>query len=545
MKPTALNEICIDPSKVISKLETILGPLFPSSGTIAGPGLAALLLSCIWGKDINAERFDHYADWLDEPVDPRPPIRYSLPGLSDEDHSSSSQNGFFTISIESRGMITRHVIQRCQPGLGKERVLQIIHALDLNAFGVGLDCYSKRLVATEAFAEFARTRQLKIQCPVSAESLLNLVKYRDVFGCYADIAEEAELTAGFRAYCDGKGDVWAYDNDVSAHGKVIYDLHRNELGTCCRLVELDDPVIPGLEVLMDVRYRLEFAKGTSRHQQVPITLMPANSMCPLNSYVFSAVFDRCIRKCISKTQSRRFLLALKYPATAYMVLSNPNCHYHDFNEKHADEIEQFFRHHQLCARILMDMHLDIYNMAQAIRKIRAFARKNGNRVIGLVEMHKRMGYHIEKIDNQTLEGLLNAYRLMAGRPLISNPVDFRKFEYRELVTELVATTDLECEGWKMRNCVGGYGNAVLSGNGRVRIFHIDGKKPSTVAIYHNEQENSFSSEVAGIANIEPEQEHLMITESLGRFLLKTIWGKKADKSEKDEEEDGEGSPAPI
>jgi hypothetical protein len=79
--------------------------------------------------------------------------------------------------------------------------------------------------------------------------------------------------------------------------------------------------------------------------------------------------------------------------------------------------------------------------------------------------------------------------------------------------------------------VGGYANEVLSNNGNLRIFHFDGQKPSTVAIYYNKFDHSFSTDTAGLANSEPAEEHMMITESLGRFLLTTVWNKEHDEQD--------------
>jgi hypothetical protein len=60
-----------------------------------------------------------------------------------------------------------------------------------------------------------------------------------------------------------------------------------------------------------------------------------------------------------------------------------------------------------------------------------------------------------------------------------------KHDYSASVVE-VTTTELEIEGWRMNNCVGGYAEVLKSNEGRTRIFHIDGLSPSTVAIYYEE-----------------------------------------------------------
>jgi hypothetical protein len=69
-------KICIQ-----SKLETLLGEDLPRQGIIAGEGLAVLVLSSLWGREISVKRLDLYKDWPDEAVEVHGPIHYSR-GLS-------------------------------------------------------------------------------------------------------------------------------------------------------------------------------------------------------------------------------------------------------------------------------------------------------------------------------------------------------------------------------------------------------------------------------------------------------------------------------
>lgn len=125
-------KICIQ-----SKLETLLGVDLPRQGIIAGEGLAVLVLSSLWSREISVNRIDLYKDWPDEAVEVHGPIHYSRPSLDDDSYHIISQNGFSVLSSSTNGILTAHVIQRCQANLGKDRTMAILHALNLNAFGVG------------------------------------------------------------------------------------------------------------------------------------------------------------------------------------------------------------------------------------------------------------------------------------------------------------------------------------------------------------------------------------------------------------------------
>lgn len=514
-------KICIQ-----SKLETLLGEDLPRQGIIAGEGLAVLVLSSLWGREISVKRLDLYKDWPDEAVEVHGPIHYSRPTLDDDSYHIISQNGFSVLSSSTNGILTAHVIQRCQANFGKDRTMAILHALNLNAFGVGYDCYSKHLYFITEFVEFCRSRQLRIQSPVSAESLLELLKFQQICDCYVDLEEEVDLLVGFRKISDKQGLVGVYGNNVSARGKLIYDEFQPVLEPFCRLIEFEQPVLPGFEVPMNLQYQLIFYAGTDcgRHENL-INLLTHFNYVSFDSYVFALLYNVALRRSSSIITKKRLIIAMSYATTTCMVLVDPECLQHDFAEKHTKHIDQFRVMHPFCVSTLLALGLNIIGMYKAICLIRAFTKKNGNQIIGLIETHKRIGYKLEEISKSSIEQLIETYRITAGIPLIENQVDLSSFEYRGSVVELTTTAELEIEGWRMNNCVGGYAAVLKSNSGKTRIFHIDGMSPSTAAIYYEEDSRDVTFEVYGHSNRDALPEHLIVAERLGSYLLNTLWNR--------------------
>jgi hypothetical protein len=206
-----------------------------------------------------------------------------------------------------------------------------------------------------------------------------------------------------------------------------------------------------------------------------------------------------------------------------MALLNPTCLDQDFSDRHVLAIDDFYRAHPSCVRILLGLNLPVLALSAAIREIRKFAKMNGNQIIGLIENHSRIGYRLREINKESLELLLDTYRNNAGTPLLECAANLEAFQYSDLVTELTTTTELECEGWRMKHCVGGYAPVISADHGNTRIFHIDGAHPSTAAIYFQKESSELSYEVYGIANCDPVPEHILITEHLGRYLTNTLW----------------------
>lgn len=50
---------------ICTSLVKLLGGPLPSHGIFAGPGVATMLLSLLWDKDIKVDRIDLYSDCLD------------------------------------------------------------------------------------------------------------------------------------------------------------------------------------------------------------------------------------------------------------------------------------------------------------------------------------------------------------------------------------------------------------------------------------------------------------------------------------------------
>ena len=508
-----------------SKLTLLLGGSLPYQGIISGPGMTALLLSILWERDIEVEGLDLYTDWPDEPENIYAQSTASKPLLNDEIYPPVLPNGICIRSSSSKGILTRHVIEKQQSVFGKDRTLLILHTLDLNAFGVGYDCYSQKLSITTEFEEFCSSRQLRIQSPVNAESLMLLFKYRKKYDAFIDADEELHLLTGYRRSCLLRGETNGYNDLITEEGKMVFDQFRQALEPLCSIsVESEQPVLPGLEHALELTYRLSFNGNISIPPSYPVVsdLLKKAEM-EFDSYSFLIYHKYCVRRGTSNALKSRFMLALSRPITACMVLLNPLCLRHYITDRHVTLIDNFYKVHPGCVRILLGLNLDVFSMATSIQVIIAFAKKNGNIIIGLIETHHRVDYILNEICWESLEQLLEAYRATAGTPLLDKTVNLEAFEYREFITELTTTTELECEGWKMKHCVGGYAPAVASNQGRTRIFHIDGNKPSTAAIYFNAENKELTYEVYGIANCDPVPEHTVITEHLGRFLINTLW----------------------
>lgn len=317
-----------------SRLISLLGTQLPFQGILAGPGMAALLLSILWDRDIQIDSIDLYTDWTDEPLENQEQCLASKPSLNDDIYPPILNNGISFISTESKGILKRHIIEKQQSVFGKERTLLVLYALELNAFGVGYDCYSQKLHFTSEFEEFCSTRQLRIQSPVHAESLFLLLKFRNIYGCFADIDEEMRLLNGFRSSCAHHGTVIMYNDDISPEGKRIFNQVSQELEPFCSIVdETDQPVFPSLEESLGVTYRISFNNDqeNSRYHLEVSRLMKSAEM-EFDAYFFAVYYKYCVRSSTSNSLRRRFMLALSRPMTACMVMLNPACLEHDFTD---------------------------------------------------------------------------------------------------------------------------------------------------------------------------------------------------------------------
>lgn len=486
--------------------------------------MASIALSCIWGKEIPIETLDLFKEWPDEEVQDGGTMYLSKPSLNDDSDLMLAQNGFRILSSDNSGLLSSLIIQRLQSNLGKDRTMVILYALALNAFGVGYDCYNKKLHVTEEFIDFTHSRQLRIQSPVSVESLFLLLQYQRLFDCYTDLTEEIELIYGFRLYCDKLGLSQIYNNSISARDKLVLDELKPHLGPYFRLIEYEQPVLPGLEVQIGMQYQVAFRDGFTSDKFSDLDLPSINiKNLHFDAYTFTESYNNLMRKSTSSTLKSRFRIAMSYYSTACMVLLNPGCLNHDFAEKHVHVIQEFSGLHPFCMKALLSLNYSVIEMYRAIRKIQAYSRQYGNLIIGLLETHKRIDYRLEEISKESLDQLVETYRLNAGMPLVEQLVDLSKFEYKDRLRELTTTTELEIEGCRMNNCVGGYAARLQSDAGRTRIFHIDGPKPSTVALYFDEDSKGVSYEVAGISNRDVAEEHLIVAERLGGYLSNTIW----------------------
>ena len=235
---------------VIEDLEKSLGKPLPQ-GIYTGGAFSALLLGRIWGSRLEVQEPLEVCREVGDVIEDTSGMvtRFTGPLHMEDAAPDLSHNGFALVSAECAGKLIIRRVYRVEPVLTgpKDRVLYLLRGADINALQVGLyiDGCTRFLVATDAFWDFAASKQLRITCPVKGSAFVRLALYQAAFRAYVDWNEEALFMAGFRQLELPYEN--ACDDMLSPEEYRFYEGHRGLIESFCSLKGHAEPVLPGLE----------------------------------------------------------------------------------------------------------------------------------------------------------------------------------------------------------------------------------------------------------------------------------------------------------
>ena len=390
----------------------------------------------------------------------------------------------------------------------RERALtpsHIVYSFDLNAVEVALDLETRQLTWSRAFEFFLNTQELQVtSLGTPYRTLLRYFKKRDELKCYGNDQFVVDLVASwvefskpaiqpvltkkfrelalqyapkmastFTVDADGSNlsmvESWVYlDGAEDVFSKAAGEL--NDVDSLCRLVP-----------------RMLYAHHLRQPENAKLALSAA-----LKAALHRA--NVTVEKSESSVSDDTFysVVHMSLELLGYEYLADHQ------TPKHFSLIdEELAKHGNLCSA-LFGLTLD--EQYHCLRDLRKRAKKDGNSIYGLVESsalpldmwnqtHRDMFF--ERIEKEEVQTEL-------ASPLLRS-MEFNGYFIRELLT----VRALKIEGKEMAHCVGGYSNAVCSGNSRILALSCGASRElrSTVELKVDSVNKSISiRQHRGIAN---------------------------------------------
>ena len=209
-----------------------------------------------------------------------------------------------------------------------------------------------------------------------------------------------------------------------------------------------------------------------------------------------------------------------------LLMVNPGCAQCDWDERHAEQIEDFLDHHPYMGIVFDYFKLNLQEQLRAIRLINRMVHREGLFVIGLIEdkiwdwiRNPTQSSATHSLTEEWITSLIPEYR-NENFGQLKEPEDLEDFELAKYFIELVSAEDLMSEGRRMHHCVGGYAGAVK--DGRSLIFHLEfAGEPSTIELEIDSSGSDtkyFVNQHTGVWNKVPSRFHLRLGEYLVQHL---------------------------
>lgn len=451
--------------------------------------------------------------------------------------SNRSENSFKIYGHKREGIL--NYVHTCIFSEDKSYTV-FLDNFDLNCCKSGLDIKNEKIVYTEDFVEFLKSRQIEISKVINPIQttirIKNKVKDLD---CYCDIDSEISLLQHASIYHHkigiqiGEETYAKYLNNKDFVDKyfTIKELDYSKISFNSPFTVINgeswifEPKLNGYIVpfwfnnvnQLYVYWRL-FKSNLSRSKKSKIdkimSYIYSNGFSKLNTFD-SKVFvtERLLGNSVAyknyTKQGLNYYMGIKdikvhqINSTIWKFLISNNRYYDcDFDIRHLKLIEKFSREHLNLFRIFNGFNGDITVQSQyeIIKYIKSMSKKKGLWIIGELEnVGQNNKYKIKGNSVIELVKSIDTYIEHREEDLskkLIEKIDLSGFEFSDNVTELTTTIELIEEGKKMGHCVGGYSLSVEKGNSR--IFHIEeGGHGSTVEISNNNGDRwwNFNGEV--------------------------------------------------
>lgn len=375
----------------------------------------------------------------------------------------------------------------------KDKNYVIIEGFDLNCCKAGLDLESEKIVYTPEFLEFLETKQLKVINPCSPiQTSIRIFKKIADLNCHCHIDHEMRfLTVAFKKFSNRN-----VTKIIGPETKVKYDKLKDKVEKyfVLRPVEPKDfdiskksnVKIPENLWSYDAVLKfdiLEVCGTMSRLKRVwdlVFSYRKKSEQDKINKIFYKNVFlnktsdedqwEQRIWLGPNEFKTKRIYDSHRF--TFEMLLAKKDYHKCNFTIQHVDYIDAFCLEHYGMRKILKYTN-KLEETYKIIRFIKSLTKKEGDWFIGSLETLKWSNYKNYFDGNLSFDFILKVFnkeKEVGNKELISK-VELKNFRYKNNVKELVTAIQLRQEGKKMGHCVGGYSNAISSGNSR--IFHIE------------------------------------------------------------------------
>jgi hypothetical protein len=126
--------------------------------------------------------------------------------------------------------------QKKVKNMRKLKQLIILRGFDINACQVGIDVKNKKVIYTDDFVEFLKSRQMKVTIPVNPiQTTIRLLKKMKDLQCYCDINNEVKLLQ-YACFC--------LDNISNRFGSETYEKyleHKDQLDKVFEIIKIEKP----------------------------------------------------------------------------------------------------------------------------------------------------------------------------------------------------------------------------------------------------------------------------------------------------------------
>lgn len=439
-------------------------------------------------------------------------------------------NGDFCLMIShSRDGVSNYI--KVHVGTENKKInkkMIILRVFDINACQVGLDLKEEKILYTQDFVEFLRSRQMLVTIPVNPfQTTMRLHRKIKDMEAYCDFENEVKMlqygtlcrenvanrfgSETYEKYLENKEmvdkyfDVTKVKKPKKYRGDNIFEpptlySEGHKLWMFLPKIkkyELDYVFDHPLTLINYWRTFMNPNLGGSKKRKVQKIMDKifengvsvkslddvARPIKPKEGVVqttlgdkLSYIIEMCERhdvKFFDKLKDKKIYQINHW--VWYNLLMYKKYYDCDFHPKHIDYINSFTEEH-MNLRWLFNTgksRMTIQEQYENIKTIKSISNQRGQWVIGELENMRhddRIALSSSDDIGKSLESYLDKIDVNLSKPLVE-PLDLSNFEHNGCVRELINTKDLREEGYRMGHCVGGYSSSLESG--KSRMFHIE------------------------------------------------------------------------
>ena len=508
----------------------------PSKGLLAGGAVASMILSKAWGGEFPINDLDVFSAVSDETYPLSTPVRITEIALDEDAEADGYQgwhkvrkSGYQVIRSERRKILNNVSVRMLGDKLPTSTAYRLIlQGFDLNCCQIGIDLENSRLLWTPAFNEFLANGQLKVtHLATPFHTAIRLAKKQGELNCYCDMKTELSLLASYVDMVSSLG-IGNWKNRMFSRffGRKYYDIYLSRIKALqpyCQVYRgTNQLLLPGLGIPEPNYFSMELNAPSVYRELLPHFL---KTRLHLNSVSLVEMFDKLCRPTTNTTTRRRFAAAMNTGTlTAICAVQNRgflDCNHHP---KSLQKLEKFADKHLRVTNLFNRIGLNVTEQLQAIRTIWRSVNKHGLFVIGLLEDGNNVLLReATEFSEELVDRIVSDYRRSAFATQLVAPVDLSGFPRKHQVLELTNAQQLVEEGGKQRHCVGGYADAVRSGD--CRIFHLEYLGVSTTLQI---SQNGECAEHRARFNELPPPEHVALAAELSAYIRKLNSGEEDD-----------------